>query len=103
MSRLLLYSIICSQQEKNDVAETFLERVIAQDNENVIAWTLHAILYEQKGQELNAEITVKKVLKLNQAQFAELQAQLLSTIATGTLVMEEEENKAAEGKIACFC
>ena len=54
-------------QEKNDVAETFLERVLSQENENIIAWTLYALLYEQKGQELNAEITLKKALKMNQA------------------------------------
>lgn len=33
-------------------------------------------LYEQKGQDLNADITLKKVLKLNQSQLIELQAAL---------------------------
>lgn len=55
-------------QEKLDVAETFLERVISQDSENVIAWTLYTMLYEQKGEEMNAYITLKKVIKLNQTQ-----------------------------------
>lgn len=73
---LLLYSVICCMQEKNDVAETFLERVTAQDPDNVIAWTLYALLYENKGLDLNADITLKKVIKLNQAQLAELQASL---------------------------
>ena len=63
--RLLLQSIICALQEKNDMAEMFLERVTAQDSENMIAWTLYAMLYEQKGQELNAEITFKKAHKMN--------------------------------------
>lgn len=49
------------------MAELFLERVTAQDSENMIAWTLYAMLYEQKGQELNAEITFKKAHKMNQA------------------------------------
>lgn len=53
-------------QEKYEMAELFLERVTAQDGENLIAWTLYAILYEQKGQDLNAEITFKKAHKLNQ-------------------------------------
>jgi hypothetical protein len=63
---LLLYSVICTMQEKNDIAETFLERVIVQDKENIVAWTLYAILYEQRGEELNADITFKKAIKLNQ-------------------------------------
>lgn len=53
-------------QEKYDLAETFLEKVTAQESDNIIGWTLLSILYEQKGQELNAEITLKKTLKLNQ-------------------------------------
>jgi Flp pilus assembly protein TadD len=58
-------------QEKYDLAETFLEKVTTQDSENVIGWTLLALLYEQKGQELNAEITIKKTLKLNQSLLSE--------------------------------
>jgi hypothetical protein len=83
-------------QEKNEVAETFLERVVAQDNDHVIAWTLYALLYEQKGQELNAEITLKKVLKMNQAHFAELQASLLHTPTHQATLDAEEERKEAE-------
>lgn len=63
-------------QEKLDMAETFLERVTAQENENVIAWTLYAMLYELKGLDMNAEITLKKCLRLNQAQYAEQLAAL---------------------------
>ncbi|CAF0849700.1 unnamed protein product [Brachionus calyciflorus] len=73
---LLLYSAICAMQEKYDIAEIFLERVTAQENEHVVAWTLHSMLYEQKGQELNADITLKKVLKMNQIQYSELMASL---------------------------
>lgn len=58
-------------QEKYELAETFLEKVTAQENENVVGWTLLALLYEQKGQELNAEITMKKTLKLNQSLLSE--------------------------------
>ncbi len=61
-------------QDKFDVAEIFLERVTAQENENLIAWTLYSILYEQKNLELNAELTLKKVIKMNQALLAEAQA-----------------------------
>lgn len=63
-------------QEKLDIAETFLDRVTAQENDNVIAWTLYAMLYEQKGLDMNAEITFKKVLKINQTQYAEQLAAL---------------------------
>lgn len=63
-------------QEKLDTAETFLERVTAQESDNVIAWTLYAMLYEQKGLDMNAEITLKKCLKFNQIQYAEQQAAL---------------------------
>jgi hypothetical protein len=91
-------------QEKNDVAETFLERVVAQDGEHVIAWTLYAVLYEQRGQELNAEITLKKVLKLNQAHYAELQASLLAASQTAaeaaTATAEEERSKEAVDDVA---
>jgi hypothetical protein len=90
-------------QEKNDIAETFLERVVAQDNEHVIAWTLYSILYEQKGQELNAEITLKKVLKMNQAHFAELQASLMNTPthqAQLDAAAEEERKEADEAAAA---
>jgi hypothetical protein len=67
-------------QDKIDTAETFLERVTAKDmpnspasvssnddaaNLNVIAWTLYAVLYEQKGLDLNAEITFRKAHKLS--------------------------------------
>ena len=88
-------------QEKNDVAETFLERVLAQENENIIAWTLYALLYEQKGQELNAEITLKKALKMNQAHLAELHGHLngLNEIAPSENTGAEETSakKAEEG------
>lgn len=90
-------------QEKNDIAETFLERVLSQENENIIAWTLYALLYEQKGQELNAEITLKKVLKMNQAHLAELNAPLngLHEFAPSDTVGEEyvSTKKAEEGKM----
>ena len=90
-------------QEKNDIAETFLERVLAQENENIIAWTLYALLYEQKGQELNAEITLKKALKINQAHLAELNAPLngLNELAPSenAAAAEETSKKAEEGKI----
>lgn len=68
ISGLLMQSIICAMQEKNEMAELFLERVTAQDEDNLIAWTLYAMLYEQMGQELNAEITFKKAHKMNHAQ-----------------------------------
>ena len=88
-------------QEKNDVAETFLERVLAQENENIIAWTLYALLYEQRGQELNAEITLKKVLKMNQAHMAELNAPLngLNEMAPSDNYIEEAaiSKKTEEG------
>ena len=72
MNGLLLYSVICAMQEKYDESEIFLERVTAQENENVIAWTLYGILYEQKGQELNADITFKRAVKLNNVQYMEM-------------------------------
>lgn len=103
LNGLMLYSVICAMQEKNDVAETFLQRVTAQDDENVIAWTLYAMLYEQMGQEMNAEITIKRVLKINQVQVSELQAMLHNQLAAqsvnplslnegagGTTVTDEE-------------
>lgn len=89
--------MICSQQEKNDTATTFLERVTAQENESVIAWTLFTILYEQRGEELNAEITLKKVLKLNQSQYSELQSSLLNANpATNSQIEAGEEEKLKE-------
>lgn len=83
-------------QEKYDTAETFLERVIAQESENVIAWTLYAMLYEQKGQELNADITLKKVVKMNQAQLNELMISL--NIQPPQPETEDETLKKEEGK-----
>lgn len=77
INSLLLYSIICSIQDKHDTAEIFLERVAAQEPENLVAWTLYSILYEQKGLELNAELTLKKVIKLNQTLLAETQNHLI--------------------------
>ncbi len=76
-------------QEKIDTAEIFLERVTAQENENLVAWTLYAILYEQKGMELNAELTLKKVIKLNQALINEAQNQNLQTNLNEMGVEEE--------------
>jgi tetratricopeptide (TPR) repeat protein len=76
---LLLYSVICAMQDKLDIAETFLERVTAQESENVIAWTLYSMLYEQKGQDRNAEISLKQVLKLNQAQYLDQQNSLAAS------------------------
>lgn len=83
-------------QEKLDIAETFLERVTAQENENVIAWTLYSMLYEQKGQELNADITLKKVMKMNHSQFVELQNSYIQFAQTthGTLELEESSSTA---------
>lgn len=82
-------------QEKYDMAETFLERIIAQENENVIAWTLYAMLYEQKGQDLNADITLKKVLKMNQAQLNELMISM--NVLPPQPETEDETAKKEEG------
>lgn len=97
--RLLLYSVICAIQEKYDLAETFLEKVTTQEPENIIGWTLLAILYEQKGQELNAEITMKKTLKINQAilnEMANLNSSLnhvpTETDLEGSVIKREEGN-----------
>lgn len=79
-------------QEKNDEAETFLERVTAQDNENVIAWTLYGMLYEQRGQDLNADITFKQTVKINNALNLELYPPV-SNQPEG----EEEMDKKEEG------
>jgi len=85
LNGLMLYSVICAMQEKNEVAETFLQRVTAQDDDNVIAWTLYAMLYEQMGQEMNAEITLKRVLKINQVQVSELQAMMHNQLAAQSI------------------
>jgi protein required for attachment to host cells len=61
---------------------------------------LYALLYEQKGQEMNADITLKKVLKLNQAQFGELQSSLLNQNNSSSTTQHnetEEESKKEEG------
>lgn len=80
-------------QEKNDEAETFLERVTAQENENVIAWTLYGILYEQKGQELNADITFKRSTKLNN----QLNIELMPQVQQNSAELQAEEEKKEEG------
>lgn len=95
-NRLLLFNVISAMQEKYEIAETFLERVIAQENENVIAWTLYAMLYEQKGQDLNADITIKKVMKMNQAQLNELMISM--NIVPIQPETEDESAKKEEGK-----
>lgn len=64
---LLLYGVICSMQEKYDIAETFFDRVTNRDSNNVVAWCLYAMLYENTNQDLNAEITFSKTIKLNNA------------------------------------
>lgn len=84
-------------QEKFDIAETFLERVTAQENEHVIAWTLYSILYEQKGQDLNADITLKKVTKINQAKYAELLASYQAAQMPPQTGAETEDEKKEEG------
>lgn len=94
-TRLLLFNVISAMQEKYEIAETFLERVIAQENENVIAWTLYAMLYEQKGQDLNADITIKKVMKMNQAQLNELMISM--NIQPPQPEIEDETAKKEEG------
>jgi hypothetical protein len=54
-------------QEKYDIAEVFFDRVTCNDSDNVIAWCLYAMFYEQTNQDLNAEITFGKTFKINQA------------------------------------
>lgn len=54
-------------EEKYDVAEVFFDRVTCSENDNVIAWCLYAMFYELTGQDLNADITFNKAVKLNQA------------------------------------
>jgi tetratricopeptide (TPR) repeat protein len=84
-------------QEKYDIAETFLERVISQSGDNVIAWTLYAYLYERRGQELNADITYKRANKLNQQLLQQQQQQLLNGVTAEFSTGEQNEIKKEEG------
>ncbi len=86
-----MMSIICAMQEKLDMAELFLERVTAQDQENIIAWTLYAMLYEQRSQDLNAEITYKKAHKLNQNLHANDTSHADSHEMEGSILKKGEE------------
>ena len=85
-------------QEKFDLAETFLERVCVQNSDNVVAWTLYAILHEQKGEELNAEITFKKAAKLNQSQYHEFLSLNQSTTVNQQSELVDDESKKDEGR-----
>ena len=104
-------------QDKIDTAETFLERVTAQDamnspssaiassddaNLNIIAWTLYAVIYEQKGLDLNAEITLRKAHKLNTHTSGHLKQHAESHLASlhggiGEGIEEEQSIKKEEG------
>ena len=65
-SRLLLNGVICTMQENFEIGEIFFDRVTSNDPENVIAWCLYAMFYEQTNQDQNADITFAKTIKLNQ-------------------------------------
>jgi hypothetical protein len=84
-------------QEKYDISETFLEKVTTQDTENIIGWTLLAFLYEQKGQELNAEITMKKTLKINQNLLNETNLNASINQLTNDIDLEASMIKKDEG------
>ena len=86
-------------QEKYDESEIFLERVTAQENENVIAWTLYGILYEQKNQELNADITFKRATKLNNTQYMEMLPIVQTNVGGNEAVGEEEATKKDDADI----
>ena len=94
---LLLFSVISAMQEKYDISETFLEKVTTQDTENIIGWTLLAFLYEQKGQELNAEITMKKTLKINQNLLNETNLNASINQLTNDIDLEASMIKKDEG------
>jgi hypothetical protein len=53
-------------QENFEIGEIFFDRVTSNDPENVIAWCLYAMFYEQTNQDQNADTTFAKTIKLNQ-------------------------------------
>ena len=63
---LLINGVICTMQENFEIGDIFFDRVTCNDPENVIAWCLYAMFYEQTNQDQNADITFAKTIKLNQ-------------------------------------
>jgi hypothetical protein len=86
-------------QEKYEVAETFFDRVTCKESENVIAWCLYGMFYEQTQQELNAEITFNKTLVLDSA-LTELQLQQQAQFGSIGQIKEEDETTRMENEDA---
>jgi hypothetical protein len=77
-------------QEKYEVAETFFDRVTCKENENVIAWCLYGMFYEQTQQDLNAEITFNKTLALD-ISLSVIQLQQQAHLGSIGQIKEEDE------------
>lgn len=82
-------------QENFDIAEIFFDRVTCNDTENVIAWCLYAMFYEQTNKDQNADITFAKTIKLNQTIEA-LQEHLEEQQKKEDEVTDDSNNKTSD-------
>ncbi|XP_071787792.1 cilia- and flagella-associated protein 70-like isoform X3 [Asterias amurensis] len=64
---LLLYGVICSVEERNEVAETFFETASCVDQDSVLAWTMLGLFYDGINNDIQAEYAFMQAQKINQA------------------------------------
>ncbi|CAL1530492.1 unnamed protein product [Lymnaea stagnalis] len=82
MNGLILYGIVCTLTERNELAETFFEAATCVDPNSILAWTMLGLFYEGVPNEIRAEMAFIEADKLN---FAKLIA-----------LKEEEDKRKAE-------
>ncbi|XP_038074225.1 cilia- and flagella-associated protein 70-like isoform X4 [Patiria miniata] len=102
---LLLYGVVCSIEERNDVAETFFESATCVDPDSVLAWTMLGLFYDGINQDIQAEYAFMQAQKINianavakmkQQQAAEQQANASQQTAGGGDLAKAGEEQASE-------
>lgn len=88
MDGLLLFGVVCTLAERNEVAETFFEAATNVDPKNILAWTMMGLFYDAVSNEIGAEMAFVEANKLNIAQAA----------AIARAAREEEQAKERKEK-----
>ncbi|XP_022106996.1 cilia- and flagella-associated protein 70-like isoform X2 [Acanthaster planci] len=94
---LLLYGVVCSTEERNDVAETFFETATCVDQDSVLAWTMLGLFYDGINQDIQAEYAFMQAQKINLANaVAKMKQQQATEQAAGGGDTKMGEEPASE-------
>ncbi|XP_041353572.1 cilia- and flagella-associated protein 70-like isoform X3 [Gigantopelta aegis] len=85
---LLLYGVVCTMTEKNELAETFFEAATCVNPKSILAWTMLGLYYDAVSNEIGAEMAYMEANKLNNQ----------AAVSAAKDVREDEVDKEKEEK-----